>query len=423
MLGLVDAVDRVADFGGARTGLTLSIRGRDLGKLLVQDDLIHAAVTVDSYQDFRQKITAGLGADHPLLTDLQGTWGPRGRDGTPAFEGKGVAEVVDFILQHAGSIRLPALAAATGTTGSAAAVITTDRSITTWDSDTVYSDRPMFYQGDLWSYLWTVLDRDFYEARVDCRPERGRESAVPRVELVIRPKPFDEDLATWASVPDATGIGWHDLTTYVSGERYHTVELPEVFSLQLGVSDAEAVSHYVVTSEHDLIGNPSSMAEGLSYPLVDTFAARRFGLRTLGAQLSLVSGDYRRKVEEAGAEDTGQVAEQVRVKRDRLFNWYRPLPWYESGAITVAGRDSFRVGDRIYLPWLYPRLVPAGQREDAGGGLHFYVASVTWSWTYGENYRCTLQVQRGHNNAMLQAIGDLIRDDAPASNPSHYAAT
>ncbi len=422
MLGLVDSVDKSRDLSGPQVAQSLTIRGRDLGKLLVQDDLIHASVTVDTYAEFRKKITEGLGADHPILVDLLGIWGPQGRDGTPAFEGKGVKEVVDFILDHAGSIELPALAAATGGTGKASDSIGTAGSITTWDDDRIYSDRPLFYQGSLWGFLWSVLDRDFYEARLDCRPKSHTTSGVPFVELIIRPKPFDEQEAQFVKVKELTGIGWDDLRTLVTDERYHTIPEDELLAESLGVTDADAASYYLITSEHDLIGNPSSMAEGLFYPLVDTFSAKRFGMRTLQSQLSLVSGDFASKVSAAGTEDTGEVTEAVRDKRGRLFNWNRTNPWYENGSIRVSGHDYYRPGDRVYLPWSLPKIVPSGHIEP-GDGLHFYVAGVSWDWSFGGMFGVSLSLQRGHNSAVLAAIKERIRDDAPASNPDHFASS
>ena len=418
MAGLVNDVNKTSDPSGQVVGQTLTLTGSCLGKLLVQDSMIHASVTVDLMAEFRANIEAALGADHPLLVDIEAVWGPKGRDATPTFEGVGVKDVLDFILEHSGSIDLPGLEAAYGH-GQAAKIIGTDGSVTTWNNDRVFSDRPQFYSGDLWGFIWSVLDKVFYEARIDYTPAENR--SAPRVNLIVRPKPFDEDGADWATVQDpddSPGIGWGDITTLVNDLPYHEIQRHELIAERLGVSDRGAFAYYGVTSAHDLIGNPSSMHEGLHYPAIDTWAAKRFGLRRMEAELQLVGEDYKSKIEDGGVAggDEGKLVERVRDLRNRLLNWNRTNSVYERGSIRCAGRDEFRVGDKVSLPWALPKL-------GTDLGLVFYLVGVRWGWSFGKPYVSTLSLDRGHNRGVLNELSRRIEADAPASNPSHIASS
>lgn len=179
------------------------------------------------------------------------------------------------------------------------------------------------------------------------------------------------------------------------------------------VTETQVLSHYLVTSQHELMGNPESLAEGLAFPLTDTYMARRFGLRTMRSALNLVGGDVKRK-NDADEDYTGEVAGDVRDARNRLFNWHRLNPFFEQGQLVVAGRDRYRVGDPVRLPW---------RRAPFSGdlGMRYYLTGVTWGWSYGQPYQCTLALERGHTSAMVAEITRRIRADAPAASPDHFA--
>jgi hypothetical protein len=90
-------------------------------------------------------------------------------------------------------------------------------------------------------------------------------------------------------------------------------------------------------------------------------------------------------------------------------------PWFEEGSITVRGHDRYRPGDPVLLSW-----VQACRGSEMG--MRYYCTSVSWSWTFGQPYTCTLRLVRGHNDGLIQELLASIAADAPASNPPHYAA-
>ena len=132
------------------------------------------------------------------------------------------------------------------------------------------------------------------------------------------------------------------------------------------------------------------------------------------ARMTLVGGDVVKRAE--GQDDyLNEVSSEVFEARNRLFNWYRFNAFYESGSITVVGRDSYRPGDPVRLDWV--ELQYGTER-----GATYYCPSVRWTWQHGGHYLCTLTLTRGHNASMMEALKAEVLADAPASNPDHYAS-
>lgn len=406
MLGLIDRIDRELTAVGDSATLSLVIRGRDLGKALVADNIVRATVTTVDAIEFKARVEAVLGKDHPLTIDVLGVWGPTNPEGVPTFIGASVQDVIDFTLRRAGSMQIPVLAKATGGSGIPADYISTDFSVTTWNDGRIWSDGPVTQEGNLWSFLGSVLDADFYEIWLDSIPNG---SSLPNAQLIVRPRPFDEPDLDFAVVSDSTGLEWQDLKTMVNEEPYHDIPLDRVIRASLGVSDADAYAYYLVTAQHELIGNPDGLKEGLIYPLVDLYAARTFGTRAYRAALSLVAGDL--TVKAAGDVDyDGDVHDAIHDARNRLLNWYRLNPYFETGSITVVGADVFRVGDPVHLPWATPQF-------GSEAGMTYYCTGVTQAWEFGKPYTTTLELTRGHNAAMVREVKALIRAEGAFVSP------
>ncbi len=455
MIGLVDSIRRTTSYKGGQARQGLQITGSDLGKGLHVDNIIKASLAVQDLDKYLHDVAVALGPDHPILVDLPGTWGPdsiptvevefEGKIGkikpetvVPTFIGQSVQTVVDWILEHSAGMRIPLLAEATGGSGFPNEYIGTDFSITTWNDARIWSDTLHMYQGSTWNFIRGILDRDFYEVVIQTSPNG---SALANVELVVRPKPFDQPGLPenggqeWAPVEEDPGITWDSLRTFVTNEEYHLIEEHQIHNESLGVTDANTSSYYVVTAQHELIGNPDGLKEGLFYPMVDTYIAKHFGIRSYEARLALVGADVPTKLTIEGPGKTisdamakeavkgknyedydGEVGEQIIEFRNRLFNWNRLAPFYESGEITVHGADKFRPGDPVYHRTALPKL---GDQM----GLRFYCTAVQWSWSYGQHYTTTLQLTRGHNAGVIKAVKALIDADAPRTNPKHYAVT
>jgi len=436
MAGLISRVARTTTRIGDQVAKTLTISGQDFGKLLVQDNIIKGSLTVPDMRDFIEKVKAALGADHPLTIPLKGVWGPEvpayhdKPDTVNTFQGVSVPDVIDWALRNITSLRVPLFKDAYGGDGRASDFISTGNSVTVWNDSRVWSDAPYSYNGNAYGFLRSILDSDFYEIWVDSIPS-GND--LPLIQLVVRPKPFDEEKLEFATTTEDLGISWTSLRPMINkAQQHHEIAEDEVIQENLGYGDSNALSYFLVSSDHTLIGNSNGLKEGLFYPLVDTWNAKRSGNRPYRATLSLLSADVRRKA--AGDLDyDGEVGADVVEFRNRLFNWYRLNPFFEEGTIQVVGRDDFRVGDPVFLPWATP---PRSSRYDFHGplggsyadeapskGMRYYCVGVTWSWSFGKAYTCTLQLERGHNDALVNAVVAKILSDAPAESPEHFVGT
>ena len=131
--------------------------------------------------------------------------------------------------------------------------------------------------------------------------------------------------------------------------------------------------------------------------------------------MSLVGGDVQRQAD-ADESYVTEVGEEVRDARGRLLNWYRMNPAFETGSLTVLGRDEYRPGDKVFLPWAHP---PAGDEK----GMYFYCSAVQWSWTVGQPYTTTMKIERGHNAGSVMAFKIEVVASAPYSNISNLAET
>lgn len=411
-LGLISEVTWGSTFVGGRPSLALEFSGADLGKILVQDSILRATIGDPNANGFMRKIDAALGPGNPVTTSMIGNL-PGGKNNVvPPFVAGSVQQLIDWIFDVAPSLTLPVLSRVPAFAGGTLREILSTRMISTWNDQRVYRKSLSTYQGSIRGFIESVLDMDFYECWVDFLPGGD---AIPEPVLIVRPKPFDEDgILEFAPVREDTGAQWKSLRTLIDNLPAHEIGLDKIHSFRLSRTDADAAAYYQVTSLNELVGNAQTSARGLNLPLVDTFTARRFGMREYRAQLSLLARDMARLA--SGDElDVASVATEGQEFRNRLFNWYRLNPWFEQGEITVTGSDRYRPGDPVELPWATP--CRGDQR-----GMRYYCHGVNWSWQYGSARTTTLAVVRGHNDELVEALKREIRSDAPLESPDHYAA-
>lgn len=417
MLGIVTRVSRRMVMSD-QAQMAISITGEDFGKILTQDNIIHASLTVDDESTFARLLEEIVGPDHSLTQILRGVWGPEApgsHDDTPGvFIGNNVADVVDFVLKTSVTMTIPHVmfAATSGGNEKPGDFITADASITTWNDGRVWSEGLNNYHGNLWGFLKGVVDPDFYEVVLQTVPNG---TDLPRVSLIIRPKPFDEESMEFETVTEQTGSTWEGLTTLLDGDEYHIVDADMVLSLDLGRSEADVFSYYEVTARHDLIGNGQSQAMGLYYPAIDTWQLRKFGLRAYRSEVALVGNNVIAVAPEGEEADQEELSSEAREFRNRLLNWHRLSDYFEAGSCSVVGKDRYRPGDKVFLPWLEP-----AHGDEIG--LQFYCPVVTWSWSFGQPYLCKLDLIRGHNNGVIDKAKADIGADAPSSNPSHIVS-
>lgn len=432
-LGLVDRVEvqrqQAIRNGAGTAAVVVTLSGRTMGKLLVNDHIVLSTALGPTQADFERKIAAALGSDHPLLQMIYGLRGPaRGAEGDEGFTflGAEISQAALFALRFGSTLQVPALRDAFGaptsprSAASAAEIIDAETFIAPTDVR-LWNQNLNQYAGTVWGFLTSLIDADLFELRVDDIPREtlpGKFDPVCQPVLIIRPKPFDDPKLERARVTSAYP-GRPDLVTLIEAKPYHELPNDQIWRASLGIDDRSVCSHYLVTSEY-LLGSDASGA-GLSYPLVDTWAARRYGLRSYRAAMSLVGGDLAQRAEGSAPYDS-QLVNEATDARNRLFNWYWASARMLSGSITVEGNDNYRPGDPVFLPDEVPPLPPAatfGLRE----GVHFYCTQVTWAWSVGSPYECTLRLTRGYNGPLIDALKVEIAIDAPPTNPLHFAET
>lgn len=413
VLGFVKSIRRTTTYRGKQAGLGLRLICRDVAYAMTQDEVVHAyvAATKGDVQaaDFVDRIVAVFGEDHPLTLWFIQAASAEDRD-RPPFIADSVESTLTWILTHAPSMQIPLFRTIFGGEGSLGDFMDTGLSVTTWNDARVFSNTLGEYTGNFWQYMSRVIDPDFYEMWVDYRPA---DTALPEILLIIRPKPFDEPILERTPLAEDPGITWISLRTMLDDLQYHEIEREEVFHEDIGRSDDSVAAFYLVTSTTQLIGSQLGERQGLSFPLFDTWAAKNFGMRSYRAGLALLAGDVDAKI--AGTIDLEQVRSDVHIFRDRLFNWHWAQSWFEEGSISVAGRDRYRPGDPVLLPWVTPAV---GDEI----GMRYYCPHVTWAWKFGEPYICQLRLVRGHNDGVIRAALEEIEADAPAGNPEHFAA-
>lgn len=427
-MGLVDNVSPPRGFGGATVSSSITLSGTDMAKVLTQDHIVHASLTVAETPEFIAAVAKVAGSESALLAALPGVWGPESETTkAPVFIGASVEDVVKWILRAGPSMRIPILAGMGGT-GAVAEFIKTDGSVTTWNDARLFSEAPHTYNGNTWGFITSILDTDFYELFVDTLPRTdliskiGGGDRLPACYLTIRPKPFDSKLIDGSPLSvglktrESTGITWDTLRTRVDGLQHHDIPIHEVIGTQLGISDADVFSYYLITSDNELIGNPDGLKEGLFYPTVDLFTLQRAGLRSYEGRLSLAAGDLVAK-QLAEIDYDSEVADEVIGFRNRVANWYRLAEYFEAGSIQVAGRDRYRIGDPVNLGWHWPM-------RGTARGVRFYCVSTSHKWTLGGNYTTTLRLTRGHNKSVVdQARLDISRASVAAGLPGTMWAT
>jgi hypothetical protein len=135
------------------------------------------------------------------------------------------------------------------------------------------------------------------------------------------------------------------------------------------------------------------------------------------------------RTRDADAVETEKRGNQVLEFRNRLFNWYRLNDYFESGSLTVVGHDDYKVGDPVFLPW---REAFRGElwkqsritTDLFGEGMRYYCVSVSHRWSYGSAFTTTMNLTRGHNEALIDyAKKHIAKEGEHFKNPSMLVAT
>lgn len=418
MLGLVGNVSDTFTMSAGQLVRALTLTGQDFGKALIRDNVISALITKSTPEQssYVKAVEDAFGADSPLLQFIKAPVDVNDPTKSGYFEGKTVEDVAAWAVGNLVNMQIPVLKDALGGKGLTGDYFDAVNYVTSFASDVIYGRTVELsvYQGSAWGFIQSLIDLDFYECWVDTVPlwDTGlpflNEGVIfPNVVLIMRPKPFEEPDYNQADTSSEPGLGWNDLRCLVTLEQQHDINLDEIIQGSFSIGEDDVYNHFQVQSNQIPSGQDSGVAEALAYPLTDIYSVKRFGLRQYNAKLNLVGGDM-----DAFTQATfGEVTQF----RNRLFNWHRWNAWMEDASIRCAGRDEFRVGDPVRLPW---REAPVGDEL----GMRYYTAHVVHSWGMGQPYVCQLQLTRGHNAGMLKALTERVRDGAPTSAPDNWMA-
>lgn len=422
MLGLVDSVTEHKVRSGPQLSYALAIHvSQIVGKALLRDNVLLSLLEEEAAQPFFDHVEKVIGRDHPVLASLRSSLGPTAGandnpddKGVALFAGKTVDEVITWAVERIPTMVFPMLAHAAGGSGKIGEYLDTSRSVTTWNDQRIYSEEPANFNGNLLGFMRTVVEPDFYEVWTSTIPNG---TDLPTVTLVVRPKPFDDPAAEVAPVAEEPGIRWQDLRTLVNELPHHEIPGDLIHEMSADMSDADAFGFYCVSSAHELMGNDQQAAEGLRFPLLDTYTLTVFGSQAMEPRLQLLSPSWEEKV--AGTVDYADaIPSAAREFRNRLFNWYRLNPFFQSGVAVVDGNDNYRPGDKLWFP---DHWHPYSKEP----GMYAYCTSVQWEWVLGGGYTCTLRYERGHNTSVIDEANKEIAKDAASYgvDSTHYASS
>jgi len=381
MLGLVESCDYSTTVVNAALQISIKVSGSDLGHML-EDHVLQALISTSDLGAWTAAITDVLGGDAPILTDLLGAEAPLNSAGERSLLNQSIDNVARYSIDRVAGMRIPVLRQAFGGKGYIGDF--TQLRVASFDEDLVFKSDLYMQETSVSGYLQEILDKDFYEFRVETLPQ---DTGIPRPVLLIRPKPFDEEAfqgSAWPTISRNASAAWERLTTLVDGARHHEIETADLIGgVTLGRSRSEAYTYYTVQNNNEIGATDGDASAGMAFPIYDLYAATRYVTQRYDSRCSLVAGD---------PTDTtlqSKIRSSTQERRNRLFCWYRCNPEFLTGSVQVRGKDAYRAGDPVWIPWMVD---PLSGRP----GLRFYCTAVTHSWSVGGMYDCTLSLARGH---------------------------
>lgn len=404
MLGIVENIFETKS-GGSTGQRLITIKGSDFGKILQQDNIVFAPLTVDlegqvdKVNLFEAAVKQAFGNNHPLTRSLSATWGPITPMQTLGFENVDIQVAVDFVLKNGISLSVIPFFNQSANTPLGEIF---RKEITSRPTDKVLlSANAAQYDGNIANFLKRLLDGPFYECWVDTFLDITQPLPVqpqPMPVLRIRPTPFDEENLNFVGTDYVIDpmFSWENLKTWITQEPYHRFQPEDLQNENLGISDYEALSFYTVNFTKEPIGTPFQELHGVSFPLLDIYMAKKYGLRPIrvSSQHLHVDPDI-------------PTPQQIRNKRNQIFNWHRMNPEFLSGTVNILGRDDIRVGDRL----AYFKLKK--QEKDP---ILFYIKSLGFSWNVGQEYNMSLALTRGHSQKMVNNLKEEITTESALSN-------
>lgn len=326
MMGFVDNVYRSKTVMGEKTHRIVVVRGRDFGKLLIEDRPryapLGAALPTDKVQgDILEKVKEKLdkyiiptkvqlstgkeGArTHPYSTYWQALVAPEnfneetGKSLGNYWVDQKLDVMIEFFVGVLSSFRTKV--SYLGEQVNAVDLIGKDlkpRPHERIASTTINT----LTESAILNQINSVLDQDFYEFWIDHKlDDRG----LPKAFIRFRPKPwdFDDDKITdfisgndiVVKDSDDEPFTWEKTTNWITDDEGNPKEfhiIPEVDILKegMGVADYQAYSAYIVNNSRELLGATVFLRFGMNYPIFDFLALSRYGSRTKLVNSKLVT--------------------------------------------------------------------------------------------------------------------------------------
>ena len=409
MLGIVDNVFRSRTTYNNQVSSQIIVRGRDFGKILIEDNIMTAPASDEGYRLkleemlLETNIVSGMAGEdvtqHPLVNYHTNNRAPqhitaKGDSAGRSFIGTTVSEAVKYILKHLTSLRLKMVF--DGRKDVSAHELLT-YFVDSREGDEIANESFNRYEGSVGNFLYSVVDRELYEIFV--------ETYLEQPALIVRPKPFDRlgDIVTDIGgqkkiLNKSDKFIWDQTKNILNGEYFHEVTEQEIIQLNMGVSDYESFSVYIHHPRYNILGAAYDNVR-MFFPMHDFFSIKRYGLKVKETVTNLINLE---KDEDTFIKDKPKKDHAIQGHRDRAFNWYRYNPILESGTVTVRGHDYYKLGDKIKL---VDEIAQNGQREILG-----YLTGYSHQWQYGGLFTTTLQLTRGENAKAIADFANLTND-------------
>ncbi len=432
MQGFVDNVYKTKTQQNEGVQRTITIRGRDATKLFIEDGVASAPEL--AVQDNVKKL---LGESATQF--LQWIRGLVDNGTRNVFANGSIPEAMDWILTNIPSMSI----VLDGVLQSKKSGDLFLRKIVAYEKDSILDEPLSIYAGKIINYLTQLVDEAFYEVWVDTIPAALNPAGnIDSPCLFVRPKPFDRsyEVNSDGQAPEIGGMGmvfakkvtsgfkvetWDTLTCPIYGEAT-TLEESDILQKNLGVSDYDVLTMYKVVAAKDPLAVSELGKFGMYFPLIDGNMVRLYGLREIQAQSKMlppmtnwfppslggvgVTNDFPMSYflskvgEKIGGEEVFRGTLQ---RRDRFWRWNRYNHIYETGTITIGGRDV-RVGSKVKLSDEATRGIIVDENRDRSPhqGMEFYCVSVDQFYQFGQNWTTALALTRGHNPEELKKYHD-----------------
>mgnify|MGYP001465286657 CR=1 FL=1 len=250
------------------------------------------------------------------------------------------------------------------------------------------------YSGNILNYIYSCIDRDFYEVFFDTTS--GKDGLAYN-KMVLRPKPFSYKELKSDYVDKWTL--WEELDVYTINSDIRLNE-------NLGQSDFELRNLFQVYFSKDILGSANGALGkyGYQFPTANFESIKKYGLRDLTVTSRLLNFDGDKvfgKYNEAQTKGEGIAFDDILTtknglrdclieKRNKIREWYS-FPHYQSGQLTVIGGE-YDLGKRLfYEDELYAD-------EESGKlyqGVEYYISSIRDIFRYPETYETTFGLTRG----------------------------